>query len=187
MWNLFYRNPRLLALTIVLIIVSGLAAYNLLPRKEDPTLTKRNVLILTRFPGANAERVEALVTDKIEAELREMEEIPHTPSLLWQCLHTLTGHEPVCAGFDHAFTRLQQSAHKDAAVVGVQNFHEAMFGAERRCVALGVGHEGKTRPEPTLALGQCGQREPKAGGVDCFLQGQTRHLTWHDQPFTGRG
>ncbi|WP_089936698.1 efflux RND transporter permease subunit [Candidatus Entotheonella palauensis] len=75
MWNLFYHNPRLLALTIALIMVSGLAAYNLLPRKEDPTLTKRNVLILTRFPGANAERVEALVTDKIEAELREMEEI----------------------------------------------------------------------------------------------------------------
>lgn len=75
MWNLFYRNPRLLALTIALIVVSGLAAYNLLPRKEDPTLTQRNVLILTRFPGANAERVEALVTDKIEAELREMEEI----------------------------------------------------------------------------------------------------------------
>ncbi|ETW98523.1 MAG: hypothetical protein ETSY1_18405 [Candidatus Entotheonella factor] len=75
MWNIFYRNPRLLALTIALIIVSGLAAYNLLPRKEDPTLTNRNVLILTRFPGANAERVEALVTDKIETELREMEEI----------------------------------------------------------------------------------------------------------------
>ncbi len=75
MWNLCYRNPRLLALTIALIIVSGSAAYNLLPRKEDPTLTKRNVLITTRFPGANAERVEALVTDKIEAELREMEEI----------------------------------------------------------------------------------------------------------------
>lgn len=75
MWNLCYRNPRLLALTIALIVVSGLAAYNLLPRKEDPTLTKRNVLITTRFPGANAERIEALVTDKIEAELREMDEI----------------------------------------------------------------------------------------------------------------
>ena len=51
MWNLFYRNPRLLALTVSLIIVSGLAAYNLLPRKEDPTLTKRNVFTLTRvFP-----------------------------------------------------------------------------------------------------------------------------------------
>ncbi len=75
MWNLFYRNPRLLALTIALIMVSGLAAYNLLPRKEDPTLTQRNVLIYTRFPGANAERIEALVTDKIETELREMDEI----------------------------------------------------------------------------------------------------------------
>lgn len=57
MWNLFYRQPRLLALTILLIVVSGLAAYNLLPRKEDPSLTQRNAMIITRFPGANADRV----------------------------------------------------------------------------------------------------------------------------------
>ncbi len=81
MWNLFYRNPRLLALTLALIMVSGIASYNLLPRKEDPTLTKRTAIILTRFPGANAERVEALVTDKIEAELREMEEIKELVSV----------------------------------------------------------------------------------------------------------
>ena len=75
MWNLFYRQPRLLMLTVLLILVAGIAAYNLLPRKEDPSLTQRNAMIKTRFPGADAERVEALVTEKIEAELREMEEI----------------------------------------------------------------------------------------------------------------
>lgn len=75
MWNLFYRNPRLLILTIALILVTGLSAYTLLPRKEDPSLVQRVATVLTRFPGASAERVEALITEKIEAELREIEAI----------------------------------------------------------------------------------------------------------------
>lgn len=73
--NLFYRDPRLLALTLGLIVVAGLGAYNTLPRMEDPVLVKRNAYILTRLPGADAERVEALVTEKIEDELNEIEEI----------------------------------------------------------------------------------------------------------------
>jgi len=75
MSNLFYRNVRLLILTIILIFVWGLSSYQLLPRLEDPELTARNALITTHFPGANAERVESLVTDKLEQELREIEEI----------------------------------------------------------------------------------------------------------------
>ena len=80
MWNLFYRNPRLLGLTLFLILVSGLSAYQVLPRMEDPQLTQRSVQILTRFPGASAERVESLVTEKIEEELQEIDEIKRVVS-----------------------------------------------------------------------------------------------------------
>ncbi len=73
--NLFYRNPRLLALTLILILTSGFASLTLLPRAEDPELTARNSQIFTAFPGASAERVEALVTDVIEDMLAEFEEI----------------------------------------------------------------------------------------------------------------
>jgi len=75
MANLFFRNTRLLALSIALILVAGLSALHTLPRLEDPELTPRFAQVLTRLPGARAERVEALVTDKIEEELFEVEEI----------------------------------------------------------------------------------------------------------------
>lgn len=73
--NLYYRDPRLLALTVAVIVVGGLSSYAVLPRAEDPTLVERYAGITTFFPGASAERVEALVTEKIEDELRQIEEI----------------------------------------------------------------------------------------------------------------
>ena len=71
MFDLFYRNRRLMVLTIVLIVVAGLSAYQSLPRLEDPELISRDAVVFTRFAGADAERVEALVTEKIEEELFE--------------------------------------------------------------------------------------------------------------------
>lgn len=75
MFDLFYRNRRLLVLTISLVAVAGISAYQSLPRLEDPELISRNAIVTTRFPGADAERVEALVTEKIEEELFDVEEI----------------------------------------------------------------------------------------------------------------
>ena len=75
MSNLFYRNLQLLILTICLIVVWGLSSFLSLPRMEDPELTSRSALVTTRFPGATAERVEVLVTEKVEQELLEIEEI----------------------------------------------------------------------------------------------------------------
>ncbi|BAY87017.1 acriflavin resistance protein [Calothrix parasitica NIES-267] len=71
----FFRNIRLLILTFVLIIFWGLSAFQSLPRQEDPQLVARTGIITTVFPGASAERVEALVTEVIESEMSEIEEI----------------------------------------------------------------------------------------------------------------
>ncbi len=75
MLNLFYRNTQLLILTLVLIMVWGLAAFFTLPRMEDPELTQRFGSVTTLFPGATPERVESLVTEKIETALIELEEV----------------------------------------------------------------------------------------------------------------
>lgn len=74
-YTMFLRSGHLLSLTIVIVMVAGLSAINTLPRLEDPRIDTRNGQILTVFPGASAERVEALVTDVIEDELRELYEI----------------------------------------------------------------------------------------------------------------
>ncbi|MDJ0718913.1 MAG: efflux RND transporter permease subunit [Prochloraceae cyanobacterium] len=75
MYSLFYRNSRLLLLTIILIVVWGISSFFTLPRLEDPELVSRSATVRTLLPGADAERVEALVSEKIESEISEVEEI----------------------------------------------------------------------------------------------------------------
>ena len=71
----FYRNGRLLVLTLILIAVWGLSSYWALPRLEDPELIARNAVVKTFFPGASAERIEALITEPLENELTTIEEL----------------------------------------------------------------------------------------------------------------
>ena len=90
MSSLFYDNRRLLVLSISLVLVAGLSSYYLLPRMEDPVLTQRAAIINTLYPGASAERVEALVTEKIEEELQEIEEIKEMRSSSRSGISTIT-------------------------------------------------------------------------------------------------
>jgi multidrug efflux pump len=71
----FYRNNHILWLTILIIIVAGIGALYVLPRAEDPTIRNRTAAVFTVYPGATAKRVEALVTEPIETELRRAPEI----------------------------------------------------------------------------------------------------------------
>lgn len=70
-----YRQPRFLALLIFVVLVAGLSAFVTIGRQEDPTITNLFATIVTPYPGATAERVEALVTEKIEDQLIEIEQI----------------------------------------------------------------------------------------------------------------
>ena len=81
MSNLFYRHGRLLVLALALILVAGVSALEVLPRSEDPELVSRNALVVTSYPGADAARVESQVTEKIEDELDEVDEIALLESL----------------------------------------------------------------------------------------------------------
>ncbi|MEL6580681.1 MAG: efflux RND transporter permease subunit [Cyanobacteria bacterium J06621_12] len=71
----FYRNVRLLILAFILITAWGLSSFQALPRQEDPEMVSRVAVVKTAFPGASAERVEALVTEVLEGEIAEIEEI----------------------------------------------------------------------------------------------------------------
>lgn len=71
----FYRDRRLIVLTLLLAVASGISSLWVLPRMEDPLLTQRAAQIITPFPGADASRVEALVTEKIEQQMLDIPEI----------------------------------------------------------------------------------------------------------------
>ena len=81
MTTLFYRDARLFALAILLIVAAGASALMTIGRQEDPTITNLFATIVTPFPGADPARVEAQVTEKIEEELREIPEIDEITSV----------------------------------------------------------------------------------------------------------
>jgi len=77
----FVKNGRLMSLAIILLIVSGLGALSTMPRMEDPRMENRHASVLTRLPGASAERIEVLITEKIEQKLRKISEIKNITSV----------------------------------------------------------------------------------------------------------
>ncbi len=62
-------------LIIGIIVILGLTGYNQLSRDAMPPFTLRTCRIVTTFPGASPERVETLVTDKIEKVIQEIPEL----------------------------------------------------------------------------------------------------------------
>jgi multidrug efflux pump subunit AcrB len=78
--TLFFRQPRLVLLALLVILSAGLSALVSIGRQEDPTITNIFATITTVFPGADPGRVEALVTAKIETELRSIPEIAEVSS-----------------------------------------------------------------------------------------------------------
>lgn len=75
MTTLFYRLPRLTVLAVIVVLISGFFAILTLGRQEDPTLVERFGFVLTTLPGADAERMEATVTEPIEKRLMELSEV----------------------------------------------------------------------------------------------------------------
>ena len=70
-----YRNPRLLILSLVVIIMAGSAAIWILPRLEDPILSQRVAVVSTIYPGANASQIESIITQPLEESLAGVAEI----------------------------------------------------------------------------------------------------------------
>ena len=75
------RRPRTLLLVLLVIIAAGGAALAVLPRLEDPTLTKRIALVQTVWPGADARAMETSVARPIERAVATLPAIAHVRSI----------------------------------------------------------------------------------------------------------
>ena len=67
------EQNRVTLIALLVIIMAGISVYSNMPRNEDPGFIIRTDQVLTFFPGASPERVELLVSDKLE---KAIEEIP---------------------------------------------------------------------------------------------------------------
>ncbi len=69
------EKNRITFTLLAVIIVMGLSLYRALPRDSMPPYTVRVATIVSEFPGAGPERVELLVTDKVEKKAQEIPEV----------------------------------------------------------------------------------------------------------------
>jgi multidrug efflux pump subunit AcrB len=81
MSTLPFRQPRIVALILLILVSAGASSLLSLGRQEDPTITNLFATVTTSFPGADPARVEALVTAEIEAELQDIAEIDTIQSI----------------------------------------------------------------------------------------------------------
>ena len=73
-----YRKSVFLILAVLLI--NGFFAYFTLPAQEDPTITIREAIVSTSFPGMAPDRIEQLITKKLEEEIRKIPEVKEIKS-----------------------------------------------------------------------------------------------------------
>lgn len=70
-----FKNNRLFYLLLFAIIVMGIWRYIGFPSQEDPTFTIREAVVTAYYPGMSSERVENLITRKLEEKIREIPEV----------------------------------------------------------------------------------------------------------------
>ena len=74
------KNNVLTFMTILVLAFLGIAGFNNMSRDSMPPFTVRFANVVTSFPGASPDRVEMLVTDKIEKQLQQIAEIDNITS-----------------------------------------------------------------------------------------------------------
>ncbi|MEO1662059.1 MAG: efflux RND transporter permease subunit [Pseudomonadota bacterium] len=79
-WAAFFRFPKLPILLLITLLAGGVGALFNLDRQEDPTLRERYGFVLVGMPGADAERIETMVTEPLERHLMSLSELSEIAS-----------------------------------------------------------------------------------------------------------
>lgn len=75
-----FRHNRLFFLLLFFIIVLGIKNYLGFPSQEDPSFTIRESVVTAYYPGMSADRMENLVTRRLEEKIREIPEVEYIRS-----------------------------------------------------------------------------------------------------------
>ena len=75
LWTFFLERFRVTLLFSLLFFVAGSIAYKAIPQENAPDVEIPIVVVSTVWPGATAEDIENLVTDKIEQEIENLDDV----------------------------------------------------------------------------------------------------------------
>ncbi|GAA4886527.1 efflux RND transporter permease subunit [Ferrimonas pelagia] len=73
--TLAYRQRPVIFTVLAILMLAGLNNFFTLPAQEDPSITIKEALVTTAYPGLSAEKMELLITKPLELAIREIPEI----------------------------------------------------------------------------------------------------------------
>ena len=73
--KILFNRPRVFALLLLFIFLSGIFSLATIPRQENPELAQRWSTVQTIYPGASPTRIETQILEPMEAKLREIYEL----------------------------------------------------------------------------------------------------------------
>ena len=78
--RLAIEKNRITIAFLIIIILGGYAAFNTISRDNESSFVIRWALVTTEFPGASPERMEMLISDRIEKAVQETPELDFVQS-----------------------------------------------------------------------------------------------------------
>jgi multidrug efflux pump subunit AcrB len=71
----FTENRQISWVALLIVIAWGIYGYDKMPKRKDPDIPVKEAQVVCAWPGVSADRVEQLVTRKIEEKLAEVSEV----------------------------------------------------------------------------------------------------------------
>ena len=169
----FVENRHVSWVLLVGVIAWGIWAYVAMPKRKDPDIPVRQVAVVTPWPGQSAERVEQLVTRKIEERVAQNIRVSEITSTTRPGLSVVyaevdenaridTGKE-----FDDIKVKLDALTDLPEGAGPIQFIKE--FG-ETSALMLTVASPPASGPRlQLLATADCGRRRPAPSTLDVVL------------------
>lgn len=79
--RLAINNYQFTLIVILLLIISGISSFLMMPRSEDPQVAPNGTSIIAIYPGTSPADMEELVADPLEGKLNELDNIKRIESL----------------------------------------------------------------------------------------------------------
>ena len=71
----FTENRQISWVALLIVIAWGIYGYDKMPKRKDPDIPVKEAQVICAWPGVSADRVEQLVTRKIEQRLAEVTQV----------------------------------------------------------------------------------------------------------------
>lgn len=102
------HDRQIVLFVAVLVLLSGLYGYHMMPRQETPAINAPVAVITCTYPGASPSDVDRLVTKKIEDEVKEVEGLDFYQSTAMDSASVTMMILEVSADLDKSFASLRE-------------------------------------------------------------------------------